>query len=112
MYLETEMKNEDLIQTCNSKAVSFLAEETIIHSLRPPFRERFPLFCQGRAYVSVHASVLCYHGSPDPRGEAEPPITASRRAAVRNHNTDCFSAIAGMSPDRFAFVFLMELLEK
>lgn len=63
-------------------------------------------------YLSAHASMLCYHGFPDPRLEAEPPITASRRAAVRNHNTDCSSAIAGMSPDWFAFVFLMELPEK
>lgn len=103
-YLETETKNKVPIATLipqNSKAVGSLAEETIIHSLGQLFWEGFSVFCQSSVcVVSVHASVLCYHGSPNPRFSAGPPIlpqgsrvaesTPPNNGPCTRTQTDCF----------------------
>lgn len=89
------------VNTTKLQAVGSLAEETIIHSSGQLFWEGFSVFCQSSVCVlSVHASVLCYHGSPNPCFSAGPPIlpqgsrvaesTPPNNGPCTRTQTDCF----------------------
>lgn len=128
--VKAEIKSEVLIQPLipwNSKAVSSLAEETVIHSLRQLFREGFSFFCQKAERMWVYTPQCCVTMAPlilpspqhlklQPERHRAAVTPPNDRPSITNQNNDCSSRRpAGMPSDWFArpaFMFLMELLEK